>query len=309
MRTALASPLLALALAACHPRAATCSDCRDAANALADWRSARIAELRGEQGWLALVALHWLDEGEHRLGAAPDCDLVFPAGAPPEVGTLSLRAGEPHLRVAPGVDARIAGTPIHAQILRSDIDPTRPADRVQIGERFTFLVLARGGRLALRLYDRDSPARQAFTGIDTFPEAAEYRVQARFEPFASPREVDHPTVLGTTQRAELPGVAVFDLAGQTLRLTPMLQHGPHGDELLFVFRDRSSGAETYPGGRFLVAALPAPGSTTLELDFNRAVNPPCAFTPYATCPLPLPENRLPVRIAAGEKTWVGPHEP
>ena len=131
-------------------------------------------------------------------------------------------------------------------------------------------------------------------------------MQGRFEPFASPRTVDHPTVLGTTQRAELPGVVVFTLAGQTLRLTPMLQHGPRGDELLFVFRDRSSGGETYAGGRFLVAA-PAVDGLVL-LDFNRAHNPPCAFTPYATCPLPLPENRLPVAIAAGEQTWLGPPE-
>ncbi len=298
MRT-LASPLLALALA-CHPQPTPATD-------LDTWRAARIAELRGEQGWLALVGLSWLAEGEHRLGADPESDLVFPAGAPLEVGTVTLHAGVPRLRIAPGVDARIAGTAITDQALRSDADPTRPADRVQIGERFTLLVLARGDRLALRLYDRESPARHSFTGIDSFPERPDLRVQARFEPFASPREIDHPTVLGTTQRAVLPGVAVFTLAGQTLRLTPIHQPGPHGDTLLFVFRDGTSGAETYAGGRFLLAAPPI--DDALELDFNKAHNPPCAFTPYATCPLPLPENRLAPRIEAGEKTWAGPHEP
>lgn len=313
MRTDLASLLLAaLALPACRTApvsapAPSGADSHDLAAELDEWRRTRLAELRGEQGWLALVALHWLDDGEHRLGADPQSDLVFPAGAPPHIGTLRVHAGEPRLRVAPGVDARLAGAAISDLILRSDADPARPADRVQIGDRFTFLVLSRGDRLALRLYDRNNPARTTFTGIDSFPLAPELRVQARFEPFATPREVDHPTVLGTTQRAVLPGVAVFTLAGQTLRLTPMRQPGPHGDELLFVFRDATSGVETYPGGRFLLAAAPVNGH--LLLDFNRAHNPPCTFTPYATCPLPLPENRLTVRIPAGERTWIGPHEP
>lgn len=312
MRTALAPPLLAAALAlACRPAptappAPACTTCPDPVHDFTAWQQERLAGLLGQQGWLALVALHWLDDGEHRLGSAPGCDLVFPAGAPAEIGTLSLHAGQPRLRVHPGVDARIAGRPLSDQVLRSDRDPKQPADRVQIGERFTFLVLARGDRLALRLYDRDSPARRSFTGIPSYPYDPALRVQGRFEAFASPRTVDHPTVLGTTQRAELPGVVVFTLAGQTLRLTPMLQHGPRGDELLFVFRDRSSGGETYAGGRFLVAAPAVDGAVLL--DFNRAHNPPCAFTPYATCPLPLPENRLPVAIAAGEQTWLGPHQ-
>ncbi len=314
MRTALAPPLLAAALAlACRPAPAAapapapaCTTCPDPVPDFAAWQQERLASLLGEQGWLALVALHWLDDGEHRLGSAPGSDLLFPAGAPAEVGTLTVHAGQPRLRIHPGVDARVAGRPVSDLVLRSDLDPAQPADRVQIGERFTFLVLARGDRLALRLYDRDSPARRSFTGVTRYPHDPALRVQGRFEAFASPRTIDHPTVLGTTQRAELPGVVVFSLAGQTLRLTPMLQHGPHGDELLFVFRDRSSGAETYAGGRFLVAA-PAVDGVVL-LDFNRAHNPPCAFTPYATCPLPLPENRLPVAIAAGEQTWLGPHD-
>ncbi len=126
-------------------------------------------------------------------------------------------------------------------------------------------------------------------------------------PFTPPRKIDHPTVLGTVQPAEVPGVARFTVAGNEYRLTPILESGPAGDELLFVFRDGTSGAETYAAGRFLVAAMPKDG--VVELDFNRAHNPPCAFTPYATCPLPLPENRLALRIPAGEKTHAGAHEP
>jgi uncharacterized protein len=216
-----------------------------------------------------------------------------------------VRDGQVRLRVATGVDARVAGQPVTELALRSDVDPALPADRVQLGERFTFLILARGDRLALRLYDAESPARREFTGVDAFPLAGSWRIDARFEPHASPRTIDQPTVLGISQRAESPGIAVFTHAGRSLRLTPIVQHGPHGDELLFVFRDLTSGAETYPGGRFLIAEPPRDG--VVRLDFNLAHNPPCAFTPHATCPLPLPENRLAIRVEAGEKTPAGAH--
>ena len=289
-----------LTLGACHPPAPPqCSDCATHEAEIAGWRAQRLAEFGGEQGWLALAGLYWLREGEHRLGAAPDADIVFPAGAPAEVGTLTLQAGVVQLHVAPGVDARIADAKITDMALRSDVDPSQPAQRVTIAGRFTLLILARGDRLGLRLYDRDSPERTHFAGIESYPVAERWRVTARFEPYPTPRLVDHPTVIGTT-KAEIPGVAIFTIDGVERRLTPIREHGPAGDELLFVFRDRTSDAETYPGGRFLITGLPRAGA--LVLDFNRAHNPPCAFTPYATCPLPLPENRLDVRVDAGEKT-------
>ena len=289
-----------LTFGACHPPAPPqCSDCAAHEAEIAGWRAQRLAELGGEQGWLALAGLYWLREGEHRLGAAPDADIVFPAGAPAEVGTLTLQAGVVQLHVAPGVDARIADAKITDMALRSDVDPSQPAQRVTIAGRFTFLILARGDRLGLRLYDRDSPERTHFAGIESYPVAERWRVTARFEPYPTPRLVDHPTVIGTT-KAEIPGVAIFTIDGVERRLTPILEHGPAGDELLFVFRDLTSEAETYPGGRFLITGSPRAGA--LMLDFNRAHNPPCAFTPYATCPLPLPENRLGVRVDAGEKT-------
>ena len=303
-RPLLASLALATLMTACRPAPAPeCSDCAAYEAELAAWRRERLAELRGEQGWLALVGLHWLTDGEHRLGAGPAAALVFPEGAPREVGVVTLRAGEVTLRVADGVDARIADEPVHTRVLRSDATP--PADRVQVGERFTFLVLARGDRLALRLYDAGSPARRELTAIDAYPPRSAWRIRGRFDAYTAPRTIDHPTVLGTVQAAEVPGVAVFTVDGQELRLTPILEQTPHGPELLFVFRDRTSGAETYAGGRFLTAAMPRDGE--VELDFNRAHNPPCAFTAFATCPLPLPENRLPVRVEAGEKAPPGPH--
>lgn len=295
-RLHLASVLAAAALAACRPTASSEPEREGSdahAAAIARWHAERDAELRDAQGWLALAGLTWLSEGEYRLGADPGADIAFPGGAPASVGTLTLQGGELRLRVAPGVDARLDGAPITEATLRPD------RDRVQLGERFTFLAIARGGRIGLRLYDAGSPARREFAGIPSFPVAPAWRVRARFEPYDPPRSIVHPTVVGDTQ-AEVPGVAVFTLGGVEHRLTPILEQGPKGPELLFVFRDRTSGVETYTGGRFLIAELPQDGA--LELDFNRAHNPPCAFTAYATCPLPREENHLKIRVEAGEKT-------
>ena len=306
-----------LLLAACRPPAEPdCGDCLEMAPGPAPpaptdlaaetrrWHDERIAGLRGDTSWLTLAGLWWLDEGEHRLGSAETADLVFPAGAPAQIGTLTRTGREIRLRLAPGVDARIGDDPITDRVLRSDADPTQPADRVQLGERFTLLILARGDRLGVRLYDRDAATRREFTGVPTFPVSDAWRVTARLEPFPQPRKIDHPTVLGTAMPADSPGVVVFTVAGREHRLTPILERGPHGQELLFVFRDLTSGKQTYAGGRFLVAELPAPDNTVV-LDFNRAHNPPCAFTPYATCPVPLPENRLAIPIDAGEQTPAG----
>lgn len=284
----------------CHPAAAAaCSTCGQYEAEVAAWRAERIAALRAEQGWLALAGLFWLAEGEQSLGAVPGVDIEFPAGAPAAIGSVRRTGAVVSLRVAPGVDARLDGAPITEVVLRSDADPQRPPDRVHIGERFTFLIVARGDRLGLRLYDSEAPGRRMFAGIPAFPVAPEWRIQARFEAYAQPRTIEHPTVLGTVQPAEVPGVAVFSIAGQEHRLTPIRESGPDGESLLFVFRDLTSGSGTYAGGRFLLAAPAKDGY--VELDFNRAHNPPCAFTPYATCPVPLPENRLPVRVTAGEQ--------
>lgn len=302
---------LSSVLAACAARpgdtarAPACRGCTAYEADLERWRAEREDDLRGEQGWLALAGLYWLGDGVHRLGADPRADIVFPAGAPANVGTLTVQDGEVRLHVADGVDARIGAVPVTDIVLRSDLDPDRPADRVTLGGRFTFLIIARGGRLGVRLYDAESPARREFAGLRAFPAREKWRVQARFEPYVPPRQVDHPTVIGTPHRADVPGVAVFTIDGKEHRLTPIVEHTPSGDELLFVFRDLTSGAETYTGGRFLLTGLPEHG--VVELDFNRAHNPPCAFTAYATCPIPLRDNYLPIRVEAGEKDYEGQH--
>jgi uncharacterized protein (DUF1684 family) len=172
---------------------------------------------------------------------------------------------------------------------------------LQIGS-VRFHVLWREGRLALRVKDSNSPARQAFTEIERFPVDLRWRLEARFEPYEPERSVPVPTVLGYDEVYRVPGALAFDVDGGTHRLEAFLEQG--STDLFIVFGDRTNGTETYGGGRFVYTPPPRDGAVVL--DFNRAYNPPCVFTPHATCALPLPENRLSIRVEAGERRYEGP---
>ncbi len=261
----------------------TAADPADAA-AWKAWRERREARLRDPEGWLALTGLSWLSEGENRVEGLP--------------GVFVVQGGRVALRAAPGDGWLLDGAPVAERSLASDASE-RP-DRLHLGTRVV-QVIERGGALAVRTWDAESPARKAFQGIDTFPYDPRWRIEARWEPYAAPREVEQPSAAGPPQKALAPGRAHFTVDGRSLSLEPTLEDGA----LLFVFKDATAPAETYGAGRFLGAALPAGGKVVL--DFNRAYNPPCAFTPHATCPLPRPENMLAVRIEAGEQRYGSDH--
>jgi len=162
-----------------------------------------------------------------------------------------------------------------------------------------FHLIRRGDRLGVRSKDSESPVRTEFRGIEHYPASWEWRVEGRFEPYEPPKHVPVPTVLGTVDDELSPGAVVFEAEGRTLRLDVL--EGADEHEVFVIFGDTTNGTETYGGGRFLYADL-EPGGR-LVLDFNKAYNPPCAFTPYATCPLPPKQNRLPLAIRAGEKKY------
>lgn len=244
------------------------------------WHQERIKKLKGEDGWLSLAGLYWLKQGENRIGSDPQSDIRFPAQAPKYLGSIVLKGKTTTLKM-PGRTKRI---------LKSDVD------KVKVGS-FTFLVIERGGKLALRLFDKQAETLLGFKGIDRFPAKLRWKKFARFEAFEKPRKVMVSTVIQTTEEALVPGEAVFMHDGEEYRLTPMSQS--ETGELFFVFADRTNGKDTYGGGRFMYTAAPKDGK--VELDFNKAYNPPCSFTPYATCPVPRKENRLPFRVEAGEK--------
>lgn len=260
---------------------------------ITEWRKEQEADLKKENGWLSVAGLFWLAEGENSLGTNSAAKVRLPAGsAPTDAGNLTLEKSHVTLHLAEGVKATCQGKPITTMEMRSDTSGM--PDQVTIGA-LTLTVIQRGKRIGIRLYDNDSHARRKFTGQRWFPVEPAYRITAQFIPYDPPRKVAITNVLGDTQDMPNPGYVVFTIQGKRCRLEAQSA----GDGLFFNFRDGTSGKTTYPAGRFLDAPKPVGGKVIL--DFNQAVNPPCAFTEFATCPLPPQANHLSVSIPAGEQ--------
>jgi len=268
--------------------------------AVAAWRAERLQRLTTADGWLSLTGLHFLSPGVSRVGRAPDNDVVL-AGGPAHLGEVTLAEdGKVHLVVTPGVEVRVDGEAVLSAHL-GDGQSGRAVTAVC--GTISFHVIDRGGKKALRVKDSEAERRTRFAGIDYFPVDPAWRIEAEWVPFDRPRAVPIKNILGQESDALVLGEAVFGRDGHTLRLLP-IQEAPDGP-LFFIISDLTSGAETYGAARFLYADPPRDGKVTL--DFNRAINPPCAFTPFATCPLPPKENRLPIAVTAGEKDYRGEH--
>ena len=264
------------------------------------WQAKRLTALTADDGWLTVAGLFWLKPGENRFGSAATNEIVLPgAGTPSRAGDLELRPdGTVIARPDPAAGVTLDGGPVPERPLRTDRDGGSP-DVLRIGS-VGFYVIDRAGKLAVRVKDSRNPARLEFKGIESYPVDPSYRVEGTFEPYREPRRVSVATAQGPSQTMLVPGVVRFELRGRKLSLEPFLE-SPDDDNFFFVIRDQTSGKETYGASRFLDVPAPAKGSTAVVMDFNMARNPPCAFTPFATCPLPLPGNVLPVRVEAGEK--------
>ncbi|HZO52278.1 MAG TPA: DUF1684 domain-containing protein [Bryobacteraceae bacterium] len=236
------------------------------------WRSKRLATLQADDGWLTVAGLYWLKPGLNRFAELP-AGLEWTLHGK----RVSLRQNGAERELKP--------------------DNPGPADLVKSGT-LTMFIIERGGKYGVRVRDTNSPYRKSFKGVEHYPVDAKWKVAARWHAYAQPKKRVLPTVIeGVTEEYDAPGEVEFKLAGKTLKLEPVLS----GGRLFFVFRDLTTGKTTYPAGRFLYADLAKDGVVTL--DFNQAYNPPCAFTPYATCPLPLPQNRLPIALETGEKNY------
>jgi uncharacterized protein (DUF1684 family) len=273
------------------------------------WRAARVARLTAPTGWLSLIGLEWLNEGANRVGSATDNDIVLKAG-PAHLGTVTLaHDGSLRLALDPDSEATVDGKQVADAVLVDDMHAAADAEptTVRFGKA-SFYVIDRDGRKALRVKDEDAEARRHFLGIDYFPIDASWRIEADWVPFVPAHDLAMGSVIGTIDTVKVPGKAVFRRDGHTFELMPY-QEEP-GGELFFVLADRTSGKQTYGAARFLYAALPAGGLDhpgKVVLDFNKAYNPPCAFTSFATCPLAPPENRLDLAVTAGEKKYRGEH--
>lgn len=260
--------------------------------AIEAWRTEQEARLRSEIGWLTVVGLCWLDEGVNTIGSDPSGAVVLPERLPAQLGVITLTEGAATLHITADADVLIDGVPSREAVLYYEGEHIT---LVQI-DGVTFFVIKRGERLALRVRDVESAARRTFGGRQWFPVDPAYRVVGTFHAHPDGRQIEVETVIGTTVIYRNPGVVTFELYG-----TPQqLEVFDEGDDLLWlVLRDGTSGSTTYGAARFLYAPLQA--DNIVDLDFNKAVSPPCAFTPYATCPLAPKENHLPIPIYAGEK--------
>jgi uncharacterized protein (DUF1684 family) len=265
---------------------------------IAAWQQDRDKGLRDENGWLTLVGLFWLDEGENKIGSDAGNKVIFPEGTAPAVaGTLVRQGKEVRLVPSPGAGLTVDGRPVTAPLALSKDADGKPT-MMHLGS-LTFFIIERGDKVGVRVKDSKSPALATFHGLDFFPVQPAWRVNARFEPYTPAKKIPIANVLGQISDEDSPGAVVFDWQGKTYRMDAL----PGGDkgELFLIFADQTNGKATYGAGRFLDAEAPKDGKVVV--DFNTAYNPPCAFTAFATCPLPPAQNRLAVAVEAGEKKF------
>jgi uncharacterized protein (DUF1684 family) len=250
--------------------------------------------LTSDTGWLTIAGLAFLTMPEMTFGSDRANDIVLPADAPAHVGRFVLATdGHVSVTLEPGQQVKLLdGRPFTGGPVKTDDDG--PPDRLVLGDVQVWVHMS-GSRPAVRIRDRNNALRKSFTGRKWYPIEDPYRVEATYVPYDKPRELKVPNLLGDIDTMTAPGQVTFTLNGTPQTMVPVIDD----DELWFIFRDLTSGETTYPAARFLYTSMPKDGKVVL--DFNRAENPPCAFNPYATCPLPLPENRLKIRVEAGEQ--------
>ena len=258
------------------------------------WRARHEDSYRRE--WVTIAGLHFLEPGSHTAGSARTNDIVLPASVPNVIGRFVLQGDAVRFEPEPGTPVLLGTQPVTQAIDLTDDGSPEPDELALDAVR---LVVHRSGtRKSLRVWDPNGELARGFLGFTWFPIRMEYRVMGRFIPDAATRDVKVMNTFGDLDTFKTEGVVEFTLQGQTVRLRPFTTRP---NRLYFVFRDASGGVETYEAARFLYSDLRADGTTVL--DFNQAYNPPCAFNPYTTCPIPLPENRLTVKILAGERAY------
>ncbi|HWR16673.1 MAG TPA: DUF1684 domain-containing protein [Terriglobales bacterium] len=248
-----------------------------------------------KKNWLVVVGLSWLREGTNRVGGDPKTDVPLPAGkVPAQAAKIDFRAGKATFTALPGAKFTSDGKPVTTIEMKPDVSgkPTI----IETAGSVRFYLIQRGQRYGIRVKDSKSKLLADFKGAQFYPVSQKYVVEAKFVPYDKPKKVMVPTVIGQDAEMDSPGYVEFTLLGQRQHLQA-LDEG--AKELFFIIKDQTSGKATYGAGRFLYSELPKNGK--VELDFNRAQNPPCAWTPYATCPLPPKENRMNVAVEAGEK--------
>jgi uncharacterized protein (DUF1684 family) len=267
-------------------------------SAIETWKTERDQGLRRADGWLTVVGLHWLKEGENVFGSDPGCAVPLPPGkAPDHAGTIEVKEDGVYLTVTSPDDAvTVEGEPVQSIELVKDVEgePTI----VELGS-LRFYIIERGEKLGVRVKDLESEHLRDFTGVESYPIDSSWQVEAWFEPYDPLKPLKVPNTIGQVNESDCPGAVVFDRNGKEYRLDVL----DAGDSYWIIFADETNGGDTYGGGRFLYTDGLPDDDGALVVDFNKAYNPPCVFTPHATCPLPPSGNRLALAVEAGEKMY------
>lgn len=273
------------------------------------WQNSRLASLTKEDGWLTLVGLFWLNEGENRFGSDPRNAIVLPKDKAPGVaGSLWLEKGRVRMMARPDVGISVASeagdikrvAPITTLDLKDDNEDAGPTI-LKLGT-LLINVVKRGEKIGVRVKDTESRTRSEFKGLPYYPIDPKWRIEARFESYQPPKTIPITNVLSMTDDETSPGALAFEVDGKTYRIDPILEKGE--TDLFVMIADSTTGSETYGAGRYIYVS-PPDANGKVVIDFNKAYSPPCAFTNYATCPLPPRQNHLPFRIEAGEKKYAG----
>lgn len=262
---------------------------------IVDWHSKRISNLKKETGWLNLVGLFWLDEGINTFGSSDENSIVFPKNAPIRIGQFTKIDSVIIFESSSNAVVKTNGENVTKIVMKPDIsgEPT-----ILENGSLRWFIIKRGDKYGIRLRDLNADLLQNFEGIERFPTVDKWKITAKFEKFDPPQKIIIPNILGTVSESLSPGKLIFSIDGKEYNLSPTSS----GAGLFIVFADLTSGEETYGAGRFLYVDGPDSNNNVI-IDFNKAYNPPCAFTKFATCPLPPDENKLRVRIEAGEKNY------
>ncbi len=259
------------------------------------WHENRISRLKKENGWLNLVGLYWLQEGKNTFGSANDNDIIFPQKAPDHIGTFILNDGIVDVKINPAVKVFSDSQIVTSMKMNDDLSDSTSV--LQWGS-LRWFIINRNGKYGVRLRDLDAPLVKEFKGIDMYPIDEKWRVEANFEKYPAPKVIEIPNILGSVENDTVEGRLLFKMNGEIYTLDPVSE----GNEFFIIFADESNGEETYGAGRFLYTDKPDSLGMTV-LDFNKAYNPPCAFTRFATCPLPPKQNYLHLKVTAGEKKY------
>lgn len=269
-------------------------------NEIHGWQAKRLKNLQADEGWPTLAGLFWLKEGENKVGSDDSLPVVLPASAPKVAGTLVMSGGKVQFKPEPSVALTLDEKPVTETIeLTSDEDPNVDPTKLRYGP-VSFFIIKRGERTGVRVRDKNSPVRKQLTSLQYYPIDPSWRFEATFEPYNPPRKIPVANILGMVEDTDFVGALVFKKNGTRYRLDVQEEIDKGEKQLFVIFGDKTNRKETYGSGRYIYTSAPDNNGTVI-LDFNKAYSPPCAFTNYATCPLPPRQNKLPIQITAGEK--------